>query len=170
MVVFRVIAAVVLVLLAVVVGTFFWSILSPAAGRLDAIASRRIHQTCGFNAECKVRIGDLYDGNWDTFYEFGEEVPQAQVTAILGSSMVAVRPHQRIVVMARDGHPMKVDYAKKTQVQPVDGEIEFESERHREQRAVRYPRTTWLQVSQYPVDSSGQQHGTYYVLSATSSP
>jgi hypothetical protein len=49
---------------------------------------------------------------------------------------------------------------------PLDGEIEFEDEWHRDERGVRYDRETWLQVHRFPIDSSDEGRGSYYVLRA----
>jgi len=167
---FRIIAAVVLITLAIVLGSFFWSLFVPGAGRIDAVASRRIYQLCGFNAECKVRIGDIFDGKWDTFYEFGADVSQAEINKTLGAGVVAVRDQQRILVFLQNGHVALVQYARGGVEKPLEGEIEFEEEHHREQRIVMYRRNTWVRVNAYPVDSSGKHRGNYYVLSLTTSP
>jgi hypothetical protein len=162
---FRIIAFVALGLLVLVLGSFFWTLLFPGAGQVDSVASRRIYQLCGFEAECKVRIGDLFNGDWDTFYEFGEEVPQSQIDQVLGSDIVLARARQRVLVFVRHGHVVLVKYSPGTD-QPFEGQIAFESERHREERVVRYPRNAELRVTAYPVDASSRRHGVYYVLSS----
>ena len=170
MLAFRIIAAIALVLFAVVLGSFFWSLLLPRAGRMDAVAARHINQLCGFDAQCKVQIGNIFGGDWDTFYEFGAAVPQSEVDRILGSSSVHVRDQERIEVMTRDGRVVASEYAKSDPETPLNDEIEFESETHRDQRSVRYTRDTWLRVTSFPVDAADERRGTYYVLSETTSP
>jgi len=162
---FRIIAFVALGLLVLVLGSFLWTLLFPGAGQVDSVASRRIYQLCGFEAECKVRIGDIFNGNWDTFYEFGEDVPQEQIDQVLGSHVVLAKPRQRILVFVRYGHVVLVKYSPATE-RPFEGQIAFESERHREERVVRYLHNTELRVTAYPVDASSRRHGVYYVLSS----
>ena len=161
----RIIVVVVLVMLVLVLGSFFWTLLAPGAGRVDAVASHRIYQLCGFEAQCKVRIGDIFGGDWDTFYEFGEEVPQATIDRVLGDHTVQAKDLQRVLVFARNGHVSQVKYAQSGVDNPFEGQIAFESERHREQRVVRYDHDTELRVTAYPVDPANKRRGIYYVLS-----
>jgi hypothetical protein len=166
----RIIAAIVLVGLVVVLGSFFWSLWMPGAGRLDAVAARRIHQQCGFNAECKVRVGDLFDGNWDTVYEFGYSVSQKEIDRVLGAHIVRARDLQRVLVFERNSHVIRVEYANGGVEKPLEGEIEFEAEHHREQSWMRYGHDDWVRVNSFRVDPADAHSGTYYVLSSMVNP
>jgi len=166
MLAFRIIAAVVIVLLLAVLGNFFWSLFMPGAGRVDAVAARRIHQVCGFNSECKVRIGDLFDGNWDTVYEFGSDVSQSEIDQVLGARIVAVRKAQRILVFSRNGHVTLARYSNSGIEKPLEGEIEFGAEHHREQNWAMYRHDDWVRVNSFRVDPSDANSGSYFVLSS----
>lgn len=169
MLAFRIIAAVVIVLLLVVLGNFFWSLFMPGAGRVDAVAARRIHQVCGFNSECKVRIGDLFDGKWDTFYEFGYNVSQSEIDRALGGHIVRAKDLQRVFVFELNGQPTRVQYAKVGVEKPLEGEIEFGAEHHREQSWAMYRHDEWVRVYSFRVDPSDTNSGSYYVLSSLTS-
>jgi hypothetical protein len=166
MLAFRIIAAIVIVLLLAVLGNFFWSLFMPGAGRVDAVAARRIHQVCGFNSECKVRIGDLFDGSWDTVYEFGYDVPQSQIDQVLGGHIVQARDLQRVLVFERNGQPIRVQYAKGGIEKPLEGEIDFGAEHHREQNWAMYRHDDSVRVNSFRVDPSDANSGSYYVLSS----
>jgi hypothetical protein len=85
---FRVIAAIAIVALVfVIAGLISVDVFTDHDG-MDRTASRHIEQICGFQRDCKGRIGDLVPGNWDTFYEFGVGVPQGEVDRVLGSNRV----------------------------------------------------------------------------------
>jgi hypothetical protein len=166
MLAFRIIAGLVIVLLLVVLGNFFWSLFMPGAGRVDAVAARRIHQVCGFNSECKVRVGDLFDGHWDTFYEFGYEVPQSEIDQVLGAHIVRAHDLQRVLVFERDGHAIRVQYSNGGIEKPLEGEIEFGAEHHREQNWAMYRHDDWVRVNSFRVDPADTSSGSYYVLSS----
>ena len=161
----RILAAVTLILFAVVLGFFLWSLFSPQAGRLDAYASARIRRLCGFSRPCSVRIGDLFQGDWDTFYEFGAAVPQAEIDSTLHSTQVHRVEGKRTLVLTRVGHIVASENAAFGADKPFDGEIEFEDERHREEHIVRYGRTTPLRVTSFPTDPIAGGNGIFYVLS-----
>ena len=162
----RVLAAFTLLLFAVVIGVFLWSLFSPQAGRMDAYASARIRRLCGFSRPCSVRIGDLFQGDWDTFYEFGAAVPQADIDATLRSTQVRRIEGKRTLVLTRAGRIVAMENASFGEERPFDGEIEFEDERHREQHIVRYSRNTPLRVTSFPTEPIAGGNGIFYVLSA----
>ncbi len=161
----RVLAAVTFLLFAVVIGVFLWSLFSPQAGRMDAYASARIRRLCGFSRPCRVHIGDLFQGDWDTFYEFGAAVPQAEIDATLHSNLVHSVDGKRTLVLTRAGHIVAMENAAFGADKPFDGEIEFEDERHREQHVVRYGRNTPLRVTSFPTEPIAGGNGIFYVLS-----
>jgi hypothetical protein len=170
MLAFRIIAAIAIVLLLAVLGNFFWSLIMPGAGRVDAVAARRIRQVCGFNSECKVRLGDLFDGNWDTVYEFGYNVSQSEIDQVLGGHIVRAHDLQRVLVFERQGKPIRVQYARGGVEKPLEGEIEFEAEHHREQNWAMYRHDEWVRVNSFRVDPADAGSGTYYVLSSMVNP
>lgn len=161
----RILAAVTLILFAVVIGIFLWSLFLPQAGRMDAYASARIRRLCGFTRPCSVRVGDLFEGDWDTFYEFGAAVPQADMDAILHSNLVHKVDGKRVLVLTRGGRIVATENAAFGAEKPFDGEIEFEDERHREEHTVRYSRNADLRVTSFPTEPIAGGQGVFYVLS-----
>jgi len=143
-----------------VVGALVWSLVSPAASRMDTYASARIRKLCGYESNCKVRVGDLFEGDWDTVYIFGAGVSQKEIDAVLGPGYVRAGNRERIVVLERKNHILRAEHSPAMGRRPVDGQIEFEDEDHREQRIVRYTRDVWLRVMSFPIEP----RGTFYVL------
>jgi hypothetical protein len=143
-----------------VVGALIWSLFSPTASRMDTFATARIRKLCGYESNCKVRLGDLFEGDWDTVYIFGAGVSQKEIDAILGPGYVRAGNSERIVVLERKSHILRAEHSTDQSRRPVDGQIEFEDEDHREQRIVRYSRDASLRVMGFPVEP----HGTFYVL------
>ena len=161
----RVLAAITGVLFAAVIGVFLWSLFSPQAGRMDAYASARIRRLCGFSRPCSVRIADLFQGDWDTFYEFGAAVPQSQIDATLHSNVVRGIEGKRTLVLTRAGRIVATENAAFGADKPFDGEIEYGDERHREQHIVRFGRDTPLRVTSFPTEPIAGGNGIFYVLS-----
>ena len=133
----RTLAAVTFVLFAAILGVFLWSLFSPQAGRMDAYASARIRRLCGFSRPCSVRIGDLFQGDWDTFYEFGAAVPQAQIDSTLHSTEVHRIEGKRTLVLTRAGRIVATENAAFGADKQFDGQIEIEDERNRQEHIVR---------------------------------
>lgn len=163
--VIRTLAAVTVLLFAAVIGVLLWSLFSPQAGRMDPYASARIRRLCGFSRPCTVRIGDLFQGDWDTFYEFGAAVPQAEIDTTLHSSLVRQQKGRRTLVLTRSGRVTATEDAAFGADKPLDGEIEFEDELHREEHIVRYSRDTLLRVTSFPTEPTAGGNGIFYVLS-----
>ena len=161
----RTLAAITVVLFAVVLSFFLWSLFSPQAGRMDEYASARIRRLCGFSRPCSVRIGDLFQGDWDTFYEFGAAVPQADIDSTLHTTQVHRVEGKRTLVLTRVGRIVATENAAFGADKPFDGEIEFEDERHREEHIVRYGRATSLRVTSFPTEPNAGGNGIFYVLS-----
>ncbi len=143
-----------------VVGALLWSLFSPSASRMDAYASARIRKLCGYQSNCKVMAGDLFEGDWDTLYIFGAGVSQQEIDKVLGPGYVRALDRQRIVVLERNNRVVRAEHAAGQSQRPTDGQIEFEDEDHREQRIVRYRRDDWLRVTSFPIEPGG----TFYVL------
>jgi hypothetical protein len=143
-----------------VVGALIWSIVYPAASRMDTYATARIRKLCGYESNCKVRIGDLFAGDWDTLYIFGAGVSQKEIDAVLGPGYVRAGNRERIVVLERNSHILRAEHSPALGNRPINGQIEFEDEDHREQRIVRYSHGAWLRVMGFPVEP----RGTFYVL------
>jgi len=161
----RIIAAITVALLVFVVGAFVWSMVTAKTGAMDAQAVRRIERQCGFQAECKVRLGDLFDGAWDTFYEFGVGVDQPTIEAVLGVDRVKRADGQRTLVLMKDRHVVASELEAYGVAQPLAGQIEFANEHDREQGWVKYERDSVLQVTTFRSDPSNGK-GSYYVLAA----
>lgn len=161
----RIIAGIAVALIVFVAVSFVWTMISATAGPLDSQAVRRIERQCGFQAECKVRLGDLFSGDWDTFYEFGVGVDQATIDNALGTHRVKRSEHQRTLVLMKEGHVISAEHENYGVEQPLDGQVEFEDEHHREQSWVSYGRDSVLRVSSFRADPT-KGKGSYYVLSA----
>lgn len=161
----RIIAGIAIALVLFVVGAFMWSMVTAKTGAMDAQAVRRIERQCGFQAECKVRLGDLFGGDWDTFYEFGVGVEQPTIDSALGTRGVKRADGQRTLVLMKDHHVLNSEREAYGVEQPLAGQIEFENEHHREQSWVKYGRDAWLRVRAIRIDQA-QERGSYYVLTA----
>ena len=161
----RIIAGIAVALIVFVAVSFVWTMATATAGPLDSQAVRRIERQCGFQAECKVRLGDLFGGDWDTFYEFGVGVDQTAINAALGTHRVKRSEHQRTLVLMKEGHIVSAEHENYGTLQPLDGQVEFEDEHHREQSWVSYDRDTVLRVRSVRADPA-KGKGSYYVLTA----
>ena len=161
--IFRIIAILAVLGVLWVIGGLAWSLMSPAESRMDAFASSRIHRECGWSSNCKIRIGDLFEGKWDTVFIFGAGITQPELDFTLGRGKVRARDHERIVVLENQGRILRADHAPLPADNPIDGEIEFEDDDHREQMIVRYDHDQWLRVIGFPL----QPNGRFYVLTAT---
>ena len=159
----RIIAGLAIALMLFVIGAFVWSMLTAKTGPMDAQAVRRIERQCGFQAECKVRLGDLFDGDWDTLYEFGVGVEQPTMESVLGVERIKRASGQRTLVLMKDGHVLASEHEAYGIQQPLAGQIEFANEHHREQGWVKYGRDSVLRVTMFRSDSS-KGNGSYYVL------
>ena len=146
-----------------VVGGLVWSLMSPAESRMDAFASSRIRRECGWSSNCKIHTGDLFEGDWDTVYVFGAGITQPELDFTLGPGKVRAREHDRIVVLEKNNHILRADHAPAPLDKPLDGEIEFEDDDHRELKIVRYNHDQALRVIGFPLQPSGR----FYVLTAT---
>jgi len=146
-----------------VLGALLWSLASARAGPLDAQAVRRIGRLCGFEARCEVRLSDLFDGDWDTLYEFGVGVDQSTMDSALGTHRVKRAGGQRTLVLLKDDRVVAAEHERYGAQQPLAGQIEFMDEHHREQSWVKYSRDMLLRVSAFRVADT---KGTYYVLTA----
>ena len=154
-----------LVALALALASYFWTLAaSPQAGRMDGLAVSRIRSACRFQALCTVRMGEIFVGDWDTFYEFGTDVPQSDVDQALGSARVRKAESQRLVVLTRNGHILSSEREPSGANVPLDGEVEFGDEHHREDKTVVLSPGSLLQVDSFPITNSAGHAGTFYVL------
>jgi hypothetical protein len=149
-----------------VVGALVWSLISPPTSRMDAYASARIRRVCGYEANCKVMAGELFQGDWDEAYIFGAGVSQHEIDEVLGPWLVRARSNERIVVLERNKHVLLAEHTPEPMGKQVDGQIEFEGEDHREQRIVRYRRQAYLRVTSFPIEPRGR----FYVLTTSDLP
>jgi len=149
-----------------VVGSLLWSVIFPTTSRMDAYAAARIRNVCGYQANCKVGVADLFEGDWDTVYVFGARVSQQEIDQILGRGFVRAHDRRRIVVLERNHRIVRVEDSPVPTGTPHEGQIEFEDEDHREQRIVRYDRGDVLRVTGFPLESKG----TFYVLTSSAAP
>jgi hypothetical protein len=161
----RIIAGIALLAVVLVVGGLLWSLFGANSEGMDRIAARRIDQICGFQRECKVRMGDLFAGDWDTFYEFGAGLTQAEVDGVLGAGRARTGDLQRLLVLTRNGKVVSSQLEDGGVETPLDQEVEFDDERHRDRRWVAIQRDTWLRVNRFPVQNAKGAAGTFYVLS-----
>lgn len=162
---FKFISVLALIALAAALATYLWSIAAlPRAGHLDAAAAGRIRASCRFHALCVVRLSDLFAGDWDTFYEFGSEVSQAEIDDALGPARIRKRDLQRLVVLTKRGRIVAAEREPAGTERPFDNEVEFGDEYHREQHMVLLSRDTVLQVASFPTTDAAGQPATFYVL------
>jgi hypothetical protein len=159
----RIIAALAIAMMAFVVGALLWTVASAKTGPLDEQAARRIDRLCGFEVQCKVRLADLFEGNWDTFYEFGVGVDQSTMDDVLGTHQVKRADRQRTLVLMKGTHVVAAEHETYGVQQPLAGQIEFIDEHHREQSWVKFSRDTRLRVSTF---RAGDTKASYYVLIA----
>jgi hypothetical protein len=159
----RIIAALAVAMVLFVVGALLWSVASAKAGPLDAQAVRRIDRLCGFETQCKVRLGDLFDGDWDAFYEFGVGVDQATMDSVLGTHQVKRADRQRTLVLMNGSRVVAAEHETYGVQQPLAGQIEFVDEHHREQSWAKFSRETRMRVTTF---HAGDTKGNYYVLTA----
>ena len=141
---------------------FGWLLVRGKADGMDAQAVRRIERECGFEAACKVRLGDLFQGNWDTFYEFPVGISQAQVNMALGSDEVRVQDSTRTLVLTRQGRVVAHEAEPVDPRRTMNGEILI-ADAHSSDGIVKLDRDTWLRVLAFPVDA-GKKRGTAYQL------
>ncbi len=160
----RVIATIAVLMILFVTGCFIWYTASKKSGPLDEQAVRRIERICGFQAECKVQLGDLFGGDWDTFYEFGVAVDQPTINGALGVRGIQRAERMRTMVLMDGSRVMATEHERYGMKQPLDGQIEFVGEHHRDDGWVRYKRDTWLRARAFHIVSPTEE-GTYYVLS-----
>jgi hypothetical protein len=158
----KVIIAVTAVLACVVLIGFLWNAFSPDAGRMDMLIAAKIHGLCDMRADCKVRIGDMLEGDWDTFYEFGSEVSQDTINQTLNTRRIRTHRRERIYALVKEGKVIASSHGPYGVDTPDKGEVEFEEEHHREQHIVRYDHDTLLRITTYQHPPNGE----FYVLTS----
>ena len=164
--IFRALAVlpVILITIALVIFAWYYS-RPPRAGHLDAYAVSRILSTCHWQSQCIIRVGDLFQGDWDTFHEFGPAIPQAQVDRILRPASVQKGDTTtRLLVLTRDGRVIQSEREATGTGLPLDGEVDFGGERYRNESIIQFTRSTRLEVNAFPTRDSAGHDGTFYVL------
>ena len=162
----RALALLPVVFISIALVAFAWTYSRPPrAGRLDAYAVSRIQSTCHWKSQCTVRVGDLFEGDWDTFHEFGTAVPQAQVDRILRPASVQKgEDNQRLLVLTQNGRVVQTEREATGASTPLDGEVAFGGERYRNESIIQFNRNTRLDVNAFPTHESAAHAGTFYVL------
>jgi len=76
----------------------------PSPGPFDKEAAQRIRKLCGSRTDCQVRLHDLSERDWDTFYSFGPGTTDETVTRALGTGISLDHDLERAVVLTKHGH------------------------------------------------------------------
>ncbi len=160
---FYLIATVVLLATAALVGIILWHLSHPGANRMEAYAANRIHRLCGLQTICKVEAKDLFEGNWDTLYAFNPGVSQSDIDGIVGSGKVRARESQRVLVLSRNHRILDAEHADFGIQEPLDNQVEFIDEDRGLQSITGYKNDTWFRVTLFPTPTGG----TFYVLTPT---
>ena len=161
--------ALAMVLLFIVGGAVLVVVDSASPGRIDATAAHRLNALCGTRSHCQVRLGDLIDGAWDSFYEFSSFVPQAEMNQVLGSGTVRTADLQRVLLLMVNGRVVRRQYAHTGQDQPLADSLDFPGIVPGAHPGwVTYTPSTVFGVSRCATAAGGpvlgQHGGTYYML------
>jgi len=138
-------------------------------GAIDEAAAARIRTLCPESDNCRLHLGDILPGSWDTFYEFGGYINQDEVNQALGTNKVHVDEPKRILVFEKDNKVVKTDYATFGRERPLDQELVFQEEfSSRAPTWVKYPPTTLFEVTFCDTEKNGRLRrpgtGTYFLL------
>ena len=91
---------------------------------------------------------------------------QSEIDQALCEHIVRARDLKRVLVFERKGHTMRVQYARGGIEKPLEGEIEFGAEHHREENWAMFRHDDWVRVNSFRIDPSDASGGSYYVLSS----
>ncbi len=160
---FLLIATVVLLATATLVGIILWHLASPGANRMEAFAATRIHRLCGWQPVCKVQLKDLFEGRFDVLYAFNPGVSQSEIDSLVEPGRVRARESQRVLVLTRQHRILDTEHADFGIGKPLDNQVEFLDEDRGLQRIAAYPGNTWFRVTLFPTPTGG----TFYVLTPT---
>ncbi len=150
-----------IVLVLAVIGGVLWRAFASDSENMDKTAAAHIVRLCNQRVDCRVQAGDLFDGDWDTLYVVGSQVSQDAINGALGTRFLRARDGKRIFALVNNGKVVQSQHLAYGAETPLDGELEFEEEYHREQRIARYDRNTWLEITVYPKPNNG---GIFYVI------
>jgi hypothetical protein len=146
---------------------FFFTLQNP--GSIDRAAVKRIQVLCGQRSDCEVTLKDIFKGDWDTYYQFGYPVSQADVDRALHSHSVRVSDLQTIHVFEKGGQIVRKGYGDTGQGQPLADELEFSgSYGDGVSGWVKYPAEARFKVVACSTKEGGKlggpYGGTYYLL------
>jgi len=138
-------------------------------GTVDEAAARQIRSLCPDSENCRLHLGDILPGSWDTFYEFGGYINQDEINQALGTDKVRVDEPNRTLVFERDRNILKTAYATFGRDRPLDQELVFQEEfTSRAPTWVKYPPTALFQVTFCDTEKNGRLRrpgtGTYFLL------
>lgn len=156
------------IILGVVYFVLFW-LAPPDPGSIDRSAVKRIQILCGLRRDCEVTLGDIFKGDWDTYYEFSYSVSQNDVDRALGTQSVRVSDLQRILVFKREGKIVRKGYGDSGQGQPLANEVEFSGTyTDKSPGWIKYPADARFKVVYCDTKEGGKlggpYGGTYYLL------
>ena len=141
----------------------------PDSGSFAHIGVEHIQALCGSRTDCEVTLHDVFPGDWDTFYEFGYDASQRDVSETLHTHMVWVSDLRNIYALSKDGRVVRSAHGETGQEQPLAGEIEFSGgydPRHPGWQ--KYPASARFKVKTCPTFEGGKLFGpyggTYYLL------
>jgi len=97
----------------------------PDPGSFAHVGVKRIQALCGPRTDCEVTLRDVFPGDWDTFYEFGYDMSQHDVSEVLHTHTVWVWDLRNIYVLSKGGRVIRSTHGETGQGQPLAGEIEF---------------------------------------------
>ncbi len=158
---YKIIAAFTVVLILVVAAYFLHHAFTPGAGDFDEAAYTRIASTCGYKQECKVNLGNLYDGDWDTLWLFGAGTQQAELDAVLPQTTPQPGSNQRLVVLTLNGKIQSRIVEPADQELYLDHQVVFRINQNSEQ-TLHLPRDSWLWANRTP--SRHQTGDSFYIL------
>jgi hypothetical protein len=141
----------------------FW-FAPPDPGSIDRAAVKRIQILCGSRKDCEVTLKDIFQGDWDTFYEFSYSVSQKEVDRVLGSRAVRVSDLQRVLVFERAGKIVGKGYGDSGQGQPLANEVDFSGALADGAPGLKYDSEARFKVVACDTKEGGPYGGTYYLL------
>jgi hypothetical protein len=157
---YRIIRAFVTLLLIVVAVYFFRRAGSPGAGEFDETAYARLDSACGYKPECKVNLGALFDGDWDTLWAFGRQTSQAELDAALPGAGLTARAGKRLIVLTAAGRVTQTLYEPASPETVLEHQVVFLGIEKDVHPPLCMKRNTWLWAAR-----RAGAHGPYYVLS-----
>ena len=134
----------------------------PDPGSFAHTGVQRIQALCGSRTDCEVTLRDVFPGDWDTFYEFGYDVSQHDVSETLHTHMVWVSDLRNIYALSKDGRVVRSAHGETGQEQPLAGEIEFSGGYDPHHPGwQKYPASARFKVKTCPTSEGGKLFGPY---------